>query len=193
MIYAALISRLEVEENMKKRIGAVILIMMMALTGCKTPVEKGVQLLQEKKYNEAIEVFQKEIDQNENLAEAYRGLGLCFWEKEQYGEASDAMGKALDHGAEETASIFHIMGICALKEGEPEKAVYYFEHGKEFKDASEKVLKEMHRGLITSYEKVGALNKAKEALSEYIELYPEDEAATKELEFLSTQAGGQAE
>ena len=75
----------------------------------------------------------------------------------------------------------------------PEKAVYYFENEQEFPDAGQELLKEMSFNLIAAYEQVGDYQKAKEKLEVYLSLYPDDERALKEKEFLNTQVPSREE
>lgn len=157
------------------------------LGGCAKPVEEGAELLKEKKFAEAQEKFQTAVDKEKELGEAYRGLGICYWEQKEYEQAEKSFGLALDNGAEETATIYNLLGLCALETDKPEKAVFYFEEGQKFPDAGQELLKEMAFNLVAAYEQVGDWALAKEKLKTYVELYPEDARAVKELEFLNTQ------
>ena len=185
-----------IKKNSRKLKGALsvsLSIAMLTFSGCASSVSEGTKFLKEGNYKEAADKFQESIDKEKNLGEAYRGLGLCYWEEEDYENASQAFGKALENGAEETATIYNMLGICALKMEKPEKAVYYFENGQNFPDAGQELLKEMSFNLIAAYEQVGDFQKAKEKLDAYVELYPDDERALKEQEFLNTQLPGREE
>ena len=62
---------------MKKIIGIVVLLLV--LTGCSGNIKDGVAMLQDGKYEEAMQVFEKHIQKERNLDEAYRGYGIaCF-------------------------------------------------------------------------------------------------------------------
>lgn len=185
--------RYRFKKNKKKILTVVLAAMCVFAAGCANPVEEGTELLKENKYTEAQEMFQKAVEKEQNPGEAYRGLGICYWEQEEYEKAAEAFGKALDCGTEETATIYNMLGICALKTDKPEKAVYYFENGQNFVDAEEELLQEMSFNLVVAYEEVGDFASAREKLQLYVSLYPEDEAAAKELEFLNTQAPGTEE
>lgn len=56
------------------------------LTGCMGTnyLEEGVSQLEEKQYEEASKSFQKEIDEEKNLDEAYRGMGIAYFEMEEF-------------------------------------------------------------------------------------------------------------
>lgn len=177
---------------MKKLQGKQLLAVLLAcvcvtFTGCADAVGDGTELLKEEKYTEAAESFQKAIDKEKDLGEAYRGLGICYWEQEDYKKAEEAFEKALENGAKKTATIYNFLGICELKEGSPKKAAFYFQNGQMKEDAGEELLKEMAFNEIVAYEADGDYTSAKEKLAGYVEKYPDDEKAAKELEFLNTQ------
>ena len=151
-------------------------------------VESGASLLAEGRYADAQSKFQEAIDQGDNLGEAYRGIGICLWEQEDYQSAASAFGSALDNGAQETATLYNLLGICEMKMGNPERAAYYFGSGRIFPDAEAELLKEMAFNEIVAYEEMEDYLTAKGKLEEYVEKYPDDERAVKELDFLETQA-----
>lgn len=168
---------------------ALLAAICLGFAGCANAVEDGTKLLEKGDYAAAQEEFQKSIDKEKDLGEAYRGLGICYFEQQNYAEAAEAFGMALDYGTEETATIYNILGICAMETERPEKAVYYFENGQNFPDAGQEILKEMSFNLVCAYEQVGDYVSAREKLEIYVGLYPDDAEAAKELEFLDTQAG----
>lgn len=167
-----------------------MLLAVLIFCGCKKEdkIADGAVLLEQERYIEAQEKFQEAVDERENLGEAYRGIGICQWEQENYQEAASSFGAALDHGAEETATIYNLLGICEMKMGNPERAAYYFENGRAFPDAETELLKEMAFNEIVAYEEMEDYSSAKAKLEEYVQKYPDDERAAKELDFLKTQA-----
>ncbi len=171
----------------KRLVAGILAVLCLTFAGCTSAVQKGTDYLQEKQYEKAEEEFQKAVDKNKNAGEAYRGLGLCYWEQEDYEKAQTAFGKALDNGSEETATIYNMLGICALKLNHPEKAVYYFENGQNLKGSGQELAKEMAFNLVVAYEKTGDYQTAKEKLAVYLQANPDDEKALKEQEFLDTQ------
>lgn len=171
----------------KKVIIGILVAFCMTVTGCAGSVKKGTKYLEEKDYKNAEVEFQEAIDKKKNLGEAYRGLGLCYWEQKKYEKAEDALEKALKNGTKETATLYNILGICDLELDKPEKAVYYFENGQQLSDAGKDLLKEMSYNLVVAYEKAGDYQTAKEKLESYLQANPDDEKALKEQEFLNTQ------
>ena len=158
----------------KKVIIGILVALCMTVTGCAGSVKKGTKYLEEKDYKNAEVEFQDAVDKKKNLGEAYRGLGLCYWDQKKY-------------GTEETATLYNILGICDLELDKPEKAVYYFENGQELSGAGKELLKEMAYNLVVAYEKAGDYQSAKEKLDSYLKANPDDKKALKEQEFLNTQ------
>lgn len=172
-----------------KRIAAAVLLSLtFFLAGCSSQVADGTALLEEQDYEGAREAFQQAVEDGENLGEAYRGLGICYWEQEDYENALEAFENALDNGTEATATLYNMMGLCELNAGTANRAAYYFENGQKKEGASAELLQEMAFNEIIAYEKAGDYETARYRLEDYVEDYPEDTRAAKELEFLNTQA-----
>ena len=178
----------------KKVIIGILVALCMTVTGCAGSVKKGTKYLEEKDYKNAEVEFQDAVDKKKNLGEAYRGLGLCYWEQKKYEKAEKALEKALKNGTEETATLYNTNlffspegELCDLELDKPEKAVYYFENGQELSGAGKELLKEMAYNLVVAYEKAGDYQSAKEKLDSYLKANPDDKKALKEQEFLNTQ------
>ena len=149
---------------MKKRKIAMLVMTGVLLTGCMGTnyLEEGVSQLEEKQYEEASKSFQKEIDEEKNLDEAYRGMGIAYFEMEEFEKAIDAFGEALDNGAEETATLYNFIGISNMKIENYEEAVSAFEKGMSMEDCSDTMKREMLFNTVVSYEKLGDWDNAKE-------------------------------
>ena len=59
-------------------------------------VKKGTKYLEEKDYKNAEVEFQDAVDKKKNLGEAYRGLGLCYWEQKKYEKGREGVGKSIE-------------------------------------------------------------------------------------------------
>ena len=155
-----------------KRLAAVILTasMGLALAGCSgNPYKEGVSQLESKEYKQAEASFKEAVKQDKNTADAYRGIGIACWEQKEYKAALKAFKNAIKAGTKENATLYNLMGGCALKLD------------------SDELKKEMEYNVIVSYEKMQNWEKAKSKLNEYLEKYPDDETAKKEVEFLETR------
>lgn len=172
---------------MKKGVALAVLLTCCMFTGCARPTEDGLKLLQEQKYEEAAEKFRQSIEKDKDLAEAYRGLGLAYWELEDYENAKDAFENALEQGAEATGTIYNFLGICEMKAENMEEALSYFRLGIASEGNSEELQREMEMNEIVVCEELGDWELAKSKLAEYTVKYPNDEKAAKESEFLETR------
>lgn len=173
---------------MKKGMIMLAVCMLIGTTGCGSLVKKGTAYLEAENYESAQEVFQKAVEKEEELAEAYRGLGIAYMELDEYETALWAFEKALGEGTEETAVLDNLVGICGMKCGQYKKAASFFEKAAKQEDATAELTQEIAWNLVVSYEKLGEYQTAKEKLEEYLSAYPEDEKALKEQEFLNTQS-----
>ena len=164
------------------------MLCVMLLTGCTgNPSEKGLEYLQNKDYDNAISEFEKAIKKDINVADAYRGIGMAKWEQEDYQGCLDAMNSALDAGAASDGTLYNLMGCSALKLENYGDAITYFEKTLEDTDISDDLKKEASYNLILAYEGNGDTDTVKAKLAEYVEKYPDDEAASKAYEFWSTR------
>lgn len=172
---------------MNKRRVLICLVLGMLITGCARPVEDGMELLKAGSYQEAIAAFEESIEKEKEVAEAYRGQGMAYWELGDYEKAEDAFKEALIQGAEETGTIYNFLGISALRKEDFPAAAQYFELGLRCEGNSPELIKSMEFNRIVTQEKLGNWATAKTKLEEYVQKYPEDAVAVKEAEFLETR------
>lgn len=57
------------------------------LTGCTNALKDGTGYLEDGNYKEAVTAFQKAVDEGKKTAQAYRGLGMAYYEQEDYESA----------------------------------------------------------------------------------------------------------
>lgn len=178
---------------MKKRIGVLMAVCLLSftMTGCATQIDKGKSLLEEGNYEEASEVFEKATKDSDMEKEAYRGLGISYYELEQYDKAVPAFESALEKGAEATPELYNLLGISYMQTGEYEKAADSFETGSQMEGAGDDLKKEMAYNQIFCLEKAGKYTEAKAKADAYLQIWPDDEEVKKETEFLETQAGNE--
>lgn len=175
--------------RVKKLVAFIMVFMMSAMiTGCiGNPYKTGIKSLEDGEYSKAAECFQEAIDEEKNLADSYRGLGIALWEQKDYEGANEAFEKAISEGTEVTATIYSLLGNCAMELEKYDSAAEYYELALSREDISDELKKETHYNMIAAYEYVGNVEKAKETLEEYIADYPDDESALREAEFLETR------
>lgn len=177
----------------RKHILFIILAVCM-LTGCQNTLKAGTRQLEEGNYEEAADSFREAAKENENAAEAYRGLGMALYEQEEYKGALDAFENAVDSGARETPQMYNLMGISSMKTEDFAGALEYFAAGIALADARSDeetidggLLQEMRYNEIVCCEKSADWDTAKEKMEQYLADYPNDEEAKREAEFLSTR------
>lgn len=156
------------------------------LMGCSGQIKEGISYLEEEKWEEAISSFEEEIKKDKHLDEAYRGIGIAKFELGEYEEAIENLEMALQHEAEETASMYGVLGDCRFKLKEYEKALEYYEKALQL-ECTEELKQELLWNEIAAYEELGQWDAVKEKASLYKETYPEDTSIDKTMEFLETR------
>ena len=165
-----------------------VLILCIILTGCiNHKYQSGLEDLQNGEYSAAIEKFEQVIEKEKYVGDSYRGIGIANWELGNYEEAVAAFEKALAQGAQETATIYHLLGACEMQLQEYAAAIAFYEQGIALEDCTDAMEQEMRLNVVAAYEKLGDIENAKVKIAEYVEKYPDDEAAAKEAEFLKTR------
>lgn len=170
---------------MKKIAGLFVLVLL--LTGCAGNIKDGVALLEEGKYEQAVEAFEKDVEKKRNLDEAYRGLGIAYFELEDYEAAVEAFELARKHDTKETAVLCAFLGASYLETEEYDKALDAYERGLAREDLTEELEQEIQFNLIAVYENMANWDAAKKQMHKYVEKYPEDSRVEKEAEFLETR------
>lgn len=179
---------------MKKSKILLVVTLTFVLTGCASPVQRGMDSIKDKKYEDAITSFE-EITTKDNTSEkekkaaadAYRGMGIAYWELKDYTNAKEAFGQAIEYGTKETSTLYNFLGTCEMQLKNYEDAVIYYEKGLEIADGSSELMQEMAFNQIVAYENLKDWDNAKAKMSVYIAAYPEDVEAKKEAEFLETR------
>lgn len=178
-----------------------MLLAVCLLTGCKEKVnyiEQGSTQLEEQKYEDAVDSFQKSLEVGEDAAEAYRGLGMAYYEQQNYEAAREAFQNVIAHEGDVTPVLYSFIGACALKLDDAKGALDAYEKGLELaaklqEDSKEDApdysaaVQEMRFNEILCYEKQSDWETARSKAEAYIEEYPDDEEAQKEAQFLRTR------
>ncbi|MBC7958451.1 MAG: tetratricopeptide repeat protein, partial [Vallitaleaceae bacterium] len=76
---------------MKKIVIIITLILALVLTSCSATVEKGKKLMSDRKYDDAIEVFQKVIEKDETNYDAWFGIIKSQIKNDEYDDAEDSL------------------------------------------------------------------------------------------------------
>ena len=94
-------------------------------SGCGNVVKDGTEALGEGRYDAAETAFE-EATKNGNkevAADGYQGLGMTYYEQEEYDKALEAFQTALDQGAEQTQELYNLTAVCAMKTEDYAKAL----------------------------------------------------------------------
>lgn len=170
---------------MKKIVG--LFVILLILTGCAGNIKDGVALLEEGKYEAAVEAFEKDIKKERNLDEAYRGLGIAYFELEDYTAAVEAFEMAVKHETKETAVFYSLLGASYLETEEYDKSLDAYERALACADLTEELDQEIQFNLIAVYENMANWDAAKKQMDKYVKKYPDDSRVEKEAEFLETR------
>lgn len=187
--------------KMRKNLMGVVLAGALAavtLSGCSNPQKAGTEALEAGDYEEAKTQFQSLAgsDDRDRAAAGYRGLGMTYYEMEDYTSALEAFQQAVDNGAEQTAQLYNLMGICAMQNGDYASALEYIQSGLALADTSEngsgestdaELIRQMRYNEIVCCEQQADWESAKQKVAEYLADYPDDEEMQREAEFLETR------
>ncbi len=120
-----------------------------------------------------------------NTADVYYYLGMSY---ESTGDYSYALNnvyiKYLDHN-DGDARIYNQQGLCYLKQGDYEPALQAFQNAMQIPDNG--MMQTLQFNEIVAYEYLGEFDSAAALLHNYLQIYPDDAAALREYEFLSTR------
>ena len=82
--------------------GLVILTMSCLLTGCSNAGKAGIKAMEEEDYKEAVTQFTQAAStaeakgKKEDAAEAYRGLGMAYYELKEYDKSISDFSKSIE-------------------------------------------------------------------------------------------------
>lgn len=164
--------------------------------GCSSLQKSGTEALETGEYEEALADFQEMTQSGDrgDAAAGYRGLGMTYYEMEDYENALESFRNAADSGAEQTIQMYNLMGICAMRTEDYESALEYIQSGLALTSTSDGadqadagLVQEMKYNEIVCYERQADWENAKRKVTEYLEEYPNDESVQKEAEFLETR------
>ena len=149
--------------------------------------KSGAKALEKGKYEKAVEKFEKAIEEEESVADCYRGIGIAKFQLTDYEGALSAFEEAVSEGAKETATLYDMMGAAAMELEQYEAAAGYYEKAVTYDDATDEMMQEMLYNIVVCYEQVQDVEAAKAAIAAYTERYPDDEEAAREAVFLETR------
>lgn len=144
--------------------------------------EKGRMLFYMGEYKKAYIALEEA--KNEGGVEAYLYLGRAYEATGDYNYAESVYNSYLTKVGED-ARVYNQLGLCEARKGEYEEALKSFQAGLDEDDPS--VRQVLLFNEIVAYEHLGEFEKAATLMKEYLAIYPDDELAEREYEFLSTR------
>ena len=117
-------------------------------------------------------------------AESYLYLGRAYEATGDYNYASSVYSSYISKD-NSNAEIYNQLGLCEMAKGEYQKALEAFQAGMQIENSG--LLQTLSFNEIVAYEYLGDYQKAAVLLSSYLKIYPDDEQAKREQEFLSTR------
>ncbi len=175
-----------------KKIWICSIFAVLLLTGCQNQIKEGTKQLEEQQYEDAINSFEKALEKDHDKAEAYRGLGMAYYEQQDYQSAREAFQQVLDNDGEVTPVFYNLLGVSNMHLNDYQEALNAFNEGLSLAEDTDKeeytdIVQEMRFNQIVCYEKTMDWDSAKEKVAAYTSDYPDDKNAQKEAEFLSTR------
>ena len=111
-------------------------------------------------------------------------MGRSYLAKGENDNANAIYNQILSKNKKDTDA-YNGLALCALAQGDPDKALNYIIQGLELPGGEGK--QELYFNEIIAYEKKLDFLSARDKCRTYVEMYPTDEAGAKELEFLNTR------
>lgn len=117
-------------------------------------------------------------------AESYLYLGKAYEATGDYNYASSVYNSFISQDST-NAEIYNQLGLCELQKKDYQKALEAFQTG--MKIEGNEMMQTLSFNEIVAYEYLGEYQKAAVLLQSYLETYPDDEAARRELDFLASR------
>ena len=148
----------------------------------------------------ALEYFEDAIFHEEELALAWRGVGLIRFDQQDFLGARQALETSLELGGIETEVIYNVLGVSAMRTSDYSGAITFFDLGialidRENIENTENIenikametLQSMMHNRIVAYQQLSDWSGAREAAREYLQIFPDDDVVQREYEFLRTR------
>lgn len=135
-------------------------------------------------YDKAMTELKSALEKGNSSANFY--LGEILTNQRDYKKAIPYYEDYINnHKNIKSGTVYNQLGVCYLKVGEYKKALEMIQTGIDKKDFNN--MKSLKFNEIIAYERLINFDKALDKTKSYLEAYPEDELAKKELEFIKTR------
>ena len=164
-----------------------MILISILLCGCSGNVKNGKAFLEEAKYEEAKECFEKDIEKGKHLDKANYGKGIACFELGEYEIAITCLNEAAKEGIKQDAVFYDFLGACYIETEQYKEAVEIYKKALDDEKITDELKQETRYNLIVSYEKSGDWENAKKEMNKYVKDYPDDARVKREAEFLETR------
>lgn len=148
------------------------------------PYDKGMIYYHLGDYAQACTALE-EAKNSKRKAEVYLYLGLSYEATGDYNYAITNVYTSYLKNNEGNAPIYNQLGLCYLKQGSYELALSAFQSAMQIPDNG--MMQTLKFNEVVAYEYLGQYTQATALLNSYLQIYPDDEAAIREYEFLRTR------
>ena len=129
--------------------------------------------------------FLEEAKGGKKDAEVYLYLGLSYEATGDYNYAITNVYTAYLKSHDGNAPLYNQLGLCYLQQGSYDLALAAFQSAMKISDNG--MMQTLKFNEIVAYEYLGQYTQAAALLNSYLQTYPDDEAALREYDFLSTR------
>ena len=134
---------------------------LLLLCGC-TANMTGSLMLEQKKYDSAIDYFLEELSQDPDNWRAREKLGIAYYKTDQYDKAIAELDRVLQHTPDTSRSSYYL-GLALLKKGERSRAIEIF---KSYRNSRAPLAEEEMKKQLTLLEISDGIQMAKQAVAE---------------------------
>lgn len=153
----------------------------------KSPIDKGTELLKDGQYKEAIMKFEEGLSNLEYLEDAYRGIGLSYYELEDYSEAAKSFELAIQKGLNNSGVLYNLLSISYIKIEEYDSALDNIVLAIQQSGNSDELNQQLRFNEVLCMEKTGDWDGAKAKATSYLQSFPEDTNMGAEIKFLESR------
>jgi tetratricopeptide (TPR) repeat protein len=139
----------------------VLVLGLLLLSGC-TANMIGSFMLEQKKYESAIDYFLEELSQDPDNWRAREKLGIAYYKTDQYDKAIPELERVLQHAPDRPRSSYYL-GLALLKNGERSRAIEVF---KSYRNDRAPLAEEEMKKQLTLLEISDGIQMAKQAVAE---------------------------
>ncbi len=91
----------------------------------ESPLKKGDELYEQKKYGEALQEYQRALEENPDLYQANEKIGLCYYRLDDYDNAIEAFKSMLEREPRSQETLINLSAMY-FERGELEDGMRYF-------------------------------------------------------------------